>query len=184
MGPANRIGLVLCRRWHWWRRQLAWCDSMIDRDRGTAFGTQPQHFAESRSGFGSQKNRILAVTVALCTKPMRWFAGLGTVLSHANESALPNVFQFVFLLLSIPSFKASHFFFKLAYSLNQLRLRDLCGEDLFLQFYDRRVANGCVVDILQSLGEIKHGLESAKASEHFGNPERFTPPRLGGTNLG
>jgi hypothetical protein len=39
------------------------------------------------------------------------------------------------------------------------------GKDHFLKFYDRSVANGSVVDVLQSLRDIKRGLEEAEASD-------------------
>jgi hypothetical protein len=38
-----------------------------------------------------------------------------------------------------------------------------------LQFYDRRVATGSVIDILKSLRDIEGGLKSAYASEYFGH---------------
>ena len=61
------------------------------------------------------------------------------------------------LLLSIPFFKASHFFFKFTYTINQRRLRLLRGQDFFLKFYDRGIATGSIINILQSLRNIKSG---------------------------
>jgi hypothetical protein len=56
-------------------------------------------------------------------------------------------------------------FFKIVCTFNQGRLRLLCGEDFFLKFYDRRIATGSVVDILQSLRDIERGLERANSGE-------------------
>jgi hypothetical protein len=110
-----------------------------------------------------RKERLLAARIAVWTKLMLGFAALHLWLQHVSES-MPERFQFVPLLLSIPCFKASHFFFKLAYALGQLRLHRLCGELFFLQFYDRRVATGSVVNVLQSLRYIERGLEGADSA--------------------
>jgi hypothetical protein len=48
---------------------------------------------------------------------MRWFGGVHARLLRIGEHAIPNTGKF-----SIPSFKASQFFFKLAYALNQSRI--------------------------------------------------------------
>ena len=40
---------------------------------------------------------------------------------------------------------------KLSYRLNQRRLRRLCGEDFFLEFYDCRVASGDIVNVFSSI---------------------------------
>ena len=101
---------------------------------------------------------------------MRWFGRVHAFFLRISEHALtPDAGKLVILLLSIPCFKASHFFFKLAYTLQQRRLRLLCSEDFFLQFYDRRIATGSVIDILQSLRYIKSGLDGAEASKYFSN---------------
>ncbi len=99
---------------------------------------------------------------------MKRFGALSVWLNCISESrASGQWYQFIPQLLSIPCFEASHFFFKLAYSFNQIRLRRLCNEEFFLQFYDRRVSTGGVVNILQSLREIERGLKGAEASKSF-----------------
>jgi hypothetical protein len=102
-----------------------------------------------------------------CAGIMRGFAFLHTVLYDHHKRTRWQFVQLVSLLLAFPCFKISHLFFKFAYSLQQRRLRLLCGEDFFLKFYDRRVAAGGIVNVLQSLREIKSGLDGAQASNHF-----------------
>jgi hypothetical protein len=46
--------------------------------------------------------------------------------------------------------RRENLFFKLACFFNQCRLRLLCVEDFFLEFYNRRIASGGVIDVLQS----------------------------------
>ena len=68
------------------------------------------------------EHRFSPVFVAFCAYVMRRFGTLSVRLQRINECAVPDVFKFIALLLSIPAFKVSHFFFKLAYSLDQRRL--------------------------------------------------------------
>jgi hypothetical protein len=103
----------------------------------------------------------------MCAYPMRRFGAASIWLQHVGERSRPQIFQLVFLLLSIPCFKISHFFFKLAYALNQIQLRRLCREDFFLKFYSYPVARGSITGVLKSLRNIEHSLKSAQASEHF-----------------
>ena len=98
---------------------------------------------------------------------MRWLGTASIFLSRIGEGISGDFAKLVFFLLSVPFFKGSHLFFKSAYSLNQLRLRHLCGEYFFLQFYNRPIASGDIVGVLNSLRHIKHGLECAEASEQF-----------------
>jgi hypothetical protein len=125
--------------------------------------------SESRSSsiiWHSLKERFFAALKAICTEMMRGFAFLCLCLQNVSDSA-PKWFKFIFLLLSIPCFKASHFFFKLAYAINQRRLRRLCSEEFFLKFYNGRIAVGGVVNVLQSLREIEGSLKRAESSESF-----------------
>ena len=93
---------------------------------------------------GPLENRYFSISVAICTYPMRWFGAASVSLQHIGKHARPQSFQFVVFFLSIPCFKASHFFFKLAYTLQQRRLSRLgryCalhgGEDFSVQFPER-----------------------------------------------
>jgi hypothetical protein len=53
-------------------------------------------------------------------------------LETEGDNSRSQLGKLVARLISFPVFEASHFCFKCAYFLNQLRLRRLCGEDLFL----------------------------------------------------
>src|SRR2546430_498482 len=108
---------------------------------------------------------------------MRRFSACFVSLHGVSKRSTTVIGQLVPLLLSFPCFKASHFFFKLAYALNQRRLRRLCGEEFFLQFYDRRVATGSVIDVLKSLRNIKCGLDGAQASNRFTNHRNLLATR-------
>src|SRR5579863_5807890 len=107
------------------------------------------------------------IAIAMCAYPMRRLGIPSRWFQHHGECDSSETLQLIFILLSIPFFKASHFFFKLAYSIQQLRLRLACREDFFLKFYDRRVANGSVIDVLQSLRAIERGIQGAEASKDF-----------------
>ncbi len=86
--------------------------------------------------------RLLSLGKAICAKLMRMFGRLHAFFQGVSErGAVPDLGKFVALFLCVPCFKASHFFFKLAYALNHSHLLCLCGEDFFLEFYDRRIAN-------------------------------------------
>ena len=113
------------------------------------------------------QNRFLIVLIACCAKPMRFFGRLYFRLQRVHECPRNYFLKFISLLFSIPSFKASNFFFKKAYALQQRRLRNLCSEDFFLQFYDRPVPDSSVADVLETLRHIKHGLEGADAAIYF-----------------
>ncbi len=122
-----------------------------------------------RSWSSMLDDRYSALAVAIFTNEMRRFARASLWLKHAGEARMPNVLKLVALLLSIPCFKVSHLFFKLAYLVNCRRLRRLSGQNLFLEFYDGRVATGRVVDILQSLRQIKHRLERTDTAKNLRN---------------
>jgi len=109
----------------------------------------------------------MTVLVAVCTYAMDWLSVCCLLLQKVSERSSTKVGQLVPLLLSFPCFKASHFFFKIAYALNQRKLRLLCGEDFFLKVYDSPVASGNIVDVLQSLRQIKRSLDRAEPHNQF-----------------
>lgn len=117
----------------------------------------------------------MSLLIASGTYAMNWFSTCFRFLQFISESAPSKVLKIIALLLSFPCFKASHFFFKIVYSLNQRRLRSLCGEDVFLKFYDRRVATDSIVNIFQSLRHIESGIKGAEA--HYGFTKHGTPTR-------
>lgn len=109
------------------------------------------------------------VFVAVCTYLMRKFGRLHAVLQSVAERPVPFVVKFVAILLTFPVFEVSHFFFKLAYSCNQRRLRLMCGEDMFLKLYDCGVPHGRGIHILNGLRNIRDRLERADPVEYFRN---------------
>ena len=118
-------------------------------DFGLASVAIPRTIMDNRMPAALQE-RLEAPLIAICTNCMGWFAVLHSLFRNEGEKASPQVLQFVALLICIPCFQCSHFFFKLAYVLNQRRLLRLCGEDFPLEVYNRSVASGSVVDILKS----------------------------------
>ena len=124
--------------------------------------------------FVAIENRLSSLLVAVCTYVMARFSDASLFLYRVDEHTWGQLAKLIAILLAIPCFELSHFFFKLGYAVNQRRLLKLCGDDFFLKFYDRPVANGRIVDVLQSLRHIEHGLEEAKASDKF--RRHFFPP--------
>ena len=77
---------------------------------------------------GTGKKRFLGVAVAICTKPMRWFAAAHCWLQHVSDRSFIYVFKLIILALSALCFELSNFFFKCAYLINLRRMR-LAGID-------------------------------------------------------
>lgn len=84
------------------------------------------------------EDRFFSVIKTVCANMMRLFGRVHALLQCKNKGAvLPDWLKFIALLLNLPCFKASHFFFKPSYTLNQLHLRRLRGENFVLKFYYR-----------------------------------------------
>src|ERR1700730_9995906 len=113
------------------------------------------------------QKRLETFLIAICTNCMRRFAVLHSLLRYEGKKALPQVLKLIALLISVPCFQGSYFFFKLAYLLNHYRLRRLCSEDFFLEFYNGVVPPGPVVNVLQCLCHIEGGLERASTHHCF-----------------
>ena len=79
---------------------------------------------------------------------MHWLAICFVWLQNKSECSPTEIGQRIPLFLSFPVFKNSHLVFKFTYFLNQLRLRLLCSQDLFLKFYNCCIATGGVIDVL------------------------------------
>ena len=60
-------------------------------------------------------------------------------------------------MVEVVGFKIRNFFFKVADLLHQSKLGLLSSGDFFLNFCDRRIAAGSVVDFLNLLRQIKRG---------------------------
>src|SRR5882672_5650093 len=66
---------------------------------------------------------LLAVLIAIWTKPMRWFGAASIWLQHVgHRPSKTHGLQFIALLLSIPCFEASNFCFKRVYLINLRRM--------------------------------------------------------------
>ena len=121
------------------------------------------------------QDRFISVLVAVWAYEMRWFGRLSVRLSTVGHRSPTKFVHFVALLLSVPCFKASHFFFKLAYAANQRRLLRLGRKDLFLQFYDGRISDGRIVHVLEGLRAIKHRIEGLQTCQKFSSYHREAP---------
>jgi hypothetical protein len=122
----------------------------------------------------SLEDRFPSVLITLCAYQMRWLGSASLFLNRVGKACGVDFLQAIFFFLSVPFFKASHLFFKGAYALQQRRLRLLCGDDFFLKVYDRRVADGSVVDILKSLRHIEGGLKCAESGYRLTNHFAFS----------
>lgn len=111
--------------------------------------------------WGRLKYRALLVLIAACAYVMRRLGRLHAWLQAVDDRTAFRGAHFIALLVSFPCFKASHFFFKAAYLLQQRRLRGLCSEDFFLKFYNGCVPDVGVVHVLEGLRRIEKGLKDA-----------------------
>lgn len=110
---------------------------------------------------------------------MRWFSSAHGFFYRIGADARGDFLKFIAFSVCLPLFKLSHLFFKIAYTLNQRRLRLLGGEDFFLKVYDRPIAGGGVVNVLQSLREIKRSLDRAEACNRFTYHDASSKLRMG-----
>ena len=106
--------------------------------------------------------------VAACTNAMHWFSALSLWLHKVSEHSTRYFPKFVALSLSIPCFRLSHFFFKIAYTLQQrklVRLGRKCvalgGHDYSLQFDDLGLDLGTDLQAYYSLKHLACRLEAA-----------------------
>lgn len=97
-----------------------------------------------RTMCGPLERGYFAIVVAIYTYPMRWLDAAFTALQHIGVHTRSKRLHFIVIFLSVPCFKASHFFFKLAYLMQQRRLSRIgryCalhgGEDLSVHFPER-----------------------------------------------
>jgi hypothetical protein len=95
---------------------------LADDDFAAAVKAPPYHVWHTREIPGVLEVPLFTALVAICTYGMKWFGALSIGLNRASEGTGSQILQLVPLLLSFPCFKASNFFFKLSYRLNQRRL--------------------------------------------------------------
>src|SRR5665213_523119 len=107
--------------------------------------------------------------VTSCAYIMRGFGSLSLRLNRISKTSARCRLKLIALLLSFPTFKISHFSFKLAYSLNQSRAFFICREHAALGFkdsalqFDNLGLNGRpIVQILHRLRDIHSGIERGK----------------------
>jgi len=122
------------------------------------------------------KIRLLACGAAGCAYAMKGFAIAHAFSNRKSHNTRSDLSELVASLICLPISQVSYLFFKPAYACNELRLGLLCGEEFFLKFYDRTVARGNIVDVMQSLRYIKSGFDSAEAGEYFSNHSVFSKP--------
>ena len=99
------------------------------------------------------------------------------------------LYEMIFLFLSIPCFKVRHFFFKLAYLLQQRRLSHLgreCafkgGYDLSLQFDAFLPTDSSIVGIYDELRKICDRAERAKQGSKIGSIGHGNPSLMSLSN--
>nr|GAJ36555.1 hypothetical protein BDOA9_0157720 [Bradyrhizobium sp. DOA9] len=107
---------------------------------------------------------------------MLWFSVCHSFFQRIGENARSEFGKLVALLFCVPCFKLSHFFFKLAYTFQQRKLCRLCRENFLLEIYNRPITSDGFVDVLQSLGHIKRGLDRAETTYRFRNNHANPPP--------
>lgn len=122
-----------------------------------ALWAKPLMLVNVMIAIGLQKRFCLALET-VCAKCMRRFALFHSFFRYVGEQAGVEIFQFVALLICIPCFKCSHFFFKLAYALQQRRALILCCErgvvsvdELGLKFDELRLKGRTIPQALSSL---------------------------------
>jgi hypothetical protein len=106
-------------------------------------------------------------SASMSTNLMNWFAAAHRFLKAISESSVPKIVQFVALLLCFPCFHASHFFFRIAYTLNQRKLIRLSGESAglsgqngILQFNSLALQHGRIPQIYHRLRYIAGRLQA------------------------
>lgn len=77
------------------------------------------------------EKRLLALCVAVWTKPVRWLATASRWLQHVGDNSSSDALKLITLLLGIPCFHLSYFCFKVAYAIQLRRLRLAGGGALF-----------------------------------------------------
>ena len=117
------------------------------------------------------KDRLPFVVVAASTKLMLGFAALANSLGSIGESSRSNLVKLISFRLSFPLFKASHCFFKLAYSINQrelLRMSRQC-RDVSVRERGQYLANlsidgETIADVYRRIRYVQGCLEAANRS--------------------
>lgn len=132
-------------------------------------------------------DRYPSVAIAICAYPMRGFGAASLWFQHIGERVPSQVFQFIFLLISIPCFKLNNLFFKFVYALNQRRALRLYGkngvlglDDLPIEFHDLPADKGGIAQRYHALRNRLDAVERSKGlrdgahiGDHFISPTIF-----------
>jgi hypothetical protein len=122
----------------------------------------------------------MTLLIAVCTKQMRWFAGMGSYFRRVGQmtgrSVVGNVLEFVCLGLSVPCFKVSNFFFKLTYTIQQRKLvrlgrecAGLGGDDFSVQFDDLFTNQSSIANTEQRLADLRRRIQRLDHSSNCHN---------------
>jgi hypothetical protein len=128
------------------------------------------------------EDRLAPILETVCAKQMRWFGRACLFFQRVSPSFSPervwgsHIGELIFLFLSIPCFKLSHFFFKITYLLQHRRLSRLgryCarlgGQDFSLEFPDLSSEDRSVLGIYQRLRDIKSRLQRSESGGEISN---------------
>jgi hypothetical protein len=120
------------------------------------------------------QDSFLSILVACLTYKVHRFGALGLLLQRISKRTESNFFEFVALFLSSPCFMANQFFFKVAYSINQLRLRriglycsGLGGHNLVVEFDELGRALSVAAQSGEGLNNVRSCLKRAERSTEF-----------------
>lgn len=115
------------------------------------------------------QDRFDTVLKAVCAQGMKGFASLHAFFWGVSKKPLPQILQFVALLLSIPCFKAHQFFFEVAYAAGHRKLvrlgrksKALGGKDLSVQFGELRFDGLSDAQIYHRLRDLAGRLERCR----------------------
>jgi hypothetical protein len=116
------------------------------------------------------QDAFLSLLITGLTNIMGWFGTACIGLQRVSKSSGGNGLEFVALLLSRPCFHLSNLCFKLVYSINQVRLRQiglycasLGGHNLALEFDDLGRAFTLASEPGQSLNDVSRRIGARQA---------------------
>ena len=104
---------------------------------------------------------------------MRWLAVCHARLRHVGEGTTIYGLEFVALLLAFPVFKLHNLLFKISYTIQQRKLRNigsecarLGGQDYSLQFDNLALDYGSIADTYHGLQDCYGGIEGRFKRSH------------------
>ncbi len=131
-----------------------------------------QNPVHARNAGLTLQDRFLSTIEAISTKLMHIFGGARLIFFNISVNCRHSagigqqIGEYIFLFLSFPCFKISHFFFKIAYLVQQrqlVRLGIKCtalgGEDYSLQFDNLSLNHRTVAESHKALSDFARSLE-------------------------